>query len=552
MQTAFPYAAPGPTDQLYARAQSGADRFRSLLVGKARLDDDVFAAPSALDLRASTRRILTEGGDARIALDASGINAYGCPPQPDPELVALGSSTASVVSGPGFDAALALHVRLLREPQRHPFEVERVRQRIGALSGAIHVEGTELVLAASGTDILLIARQLTEGRAATPVIALMAEPAETGSGVPAALAGQHFAADTCSGQAVNKGTTAIVGTSHAAACVSLRRKDGTLRPIDEVDAEFTNLADQVMRGGGRCLLVLTDVSKTGLVAPSPACARRLSQRYPRAIEVLVDACQFRLSPSSVAAYLQDDFMVALTGSKFVTGPTFCGALLLPPAVARRARRVPLRALRPYSMRTHWPTSWSAANELPESTNTGLLLRWEAALTELTAFAALPSQFAETFLARWGAAVASRIADDSGLESLEVVGLHGYRAGTRWDCLQSIFPFLVVDPRQRKSRLHVNRGATLRLHHQLQGLGGNASRDRALLESGNSQRFQLGQPVACGERGGIPVSALRVCASVRTIVAASRSPDGIERAIDSAMRAFDRVAVLSAELATGDS
>ncbi len=495
---------------------------------------------------------MTEGGDARIALDASGINAYGCRPQPDPELVALGSSTASVVSGPGFEAALALHARLLREPQRHPFEVERLRQRIAALSGALHVEGTELVLAASGTDILLIARQLAEGPAAEPVIAVMSEAAETGSGVPAALAGLHFAADTCSGHTVGKGTTAIAGTSHAAACVSLRREDGSLRPIDEVDAEFTNLVDEVVRGGGRCLLVLTDVSKTGLVAPSPACARRLSQRYPHVLEVLVDACQFRLSPSSVAAYLQDGFMVALTGSKFVTGPTFCGALLLPPGVGQRVRRIPLRALRPYSTRMHWPANWSAANELPESVNTGLLLRWEAALAELTAFAALPPQFSETFLARWGGAIASRIADDPGLQALPVAGLQAYRSSRGWDCLQSIFPFLVIDRRLRESGGHVSRDATILLHRQLQGLGGHASRGRSLRESGQPLRFQLGQPVACGNRDGILVSALRVCASARGIVEASRSPDGIERAIDSSMRAFDRLAVLSRELLCSDN
>ena len=38
----------------------------------------------------------------RIQLDAAGDNQYGCAPYPDAELIAFGSSTASVVSGAGF------------------------------------------------------------------------------------------------------------------------------------------------------------------------------------------------------------------------------------------------------------------------------------------------------------------------------------------------------------------------------------------------------------------------------------------------------------------
>ncbi|MDP9125328.1 MAG: hypothetical protein M3N82_12140, partial [Pseudomonadota bacterium] len=155
---------PGPAPAAVRRRHAGR---RFPLV---RPDGNAFAGLLAIDIELSTRRSLTEGGDARIALDADGINAYGCRSLPDPELVALGSSTASVVSGPGFAAASALHVRLLSDPGCHASEVERVRRRIAAFSGALAADGTEVVLAASGTDILLIARQLAEGPRSAPVI----------------------------------------------------------------------------------------------------------------------------------------------------------------------------------------------------------------------------------------------------------------------------------------------------------------------------------------------------------------------------------------------
>ncbi len=532
---------PGPALAAVRRRHAGR---RFPLV---RPDGNAFAGLLAIDIELSTRRSLTEGGDARIALDADGINAYGCRSLPDPELVALGSSTASVVSGPGFAAASALHARLLSDPGCHASEVERVRCRIAAFSGALAADGTEVVLAASGTDILLIARQLAEGPRSAPVIAVMAEAAETGSGVPAALAGRHFAGDTCSGDPVDKGAPALGGATHPPACVPVRRADGTLRALDEVDAEFTYRVEEVVRAGGRCLLVLTDISKTGIIAPSPACARRLAGRFGQALEVLVDACQFRLAPESVAAYLQDDFMVAVTGSKFVTGPTFCGALLLPAAIARRVRAISLASLLPYSARAHWPATWEAAQVLPNVMNTGLLLRWEAALTDLAAFAALPTGFSETFLVRWGAAVAARIAADPGLEALPVAGLQGHRPVAAWDGLQTIFPFLVIDRPGSASRRHLGRDETSRLHRRLQGLGRHAPGQCSNPGQGESKRFQLGQAVACGERDGVPVSALRVCASARGIVEASLAPDGIARSIDAAMGALDRVAMLCREL-----
>ena len=62
----------------------------------------------------STTELLVEGGDARITLNMeNGTNKYGCRAYPDPSLIALGSSTASVISEQGFAAAEKLRDRLL-------------------------------------------------------------------------------------------------------------------------------------------------------------------------------------------------------------------------------------------------------------------------------------------------------------------------------------------------------------------------------------------------------------------------------------------------------
>ncbi|WP_317201750.1 hypothetical protein [Janthinobacterium sp.] len=279
---------------------------------------------------ASTAQLLVSGGDERILPDpASGRSRYGCGAVPEPDLVALGSSTASIISGPAFAAAAALRERCAEQLRsRAPEQVyaaQMARQRAALLDycGLDEGDGVAALLAASGTDIHLLAAQLCQ-----PRHSVMLDPSETGSGVPAALKGRHFSAHTAYGGAV--AADAALNDWHGGAfTLAPRREDGSLREPAEVDAECAAFVDQACDAGETVLLVLTDVSKTGLIVPSIATALALQKRWPQRLRVLVDACQFRLAPATVRAYLAQGLMVALTGSKFVSGPTFCGALLAP-------------------------------------------------------------------------------------------------------------------------------------------------------------------------------------------------------------------------------
>ena len=75
----------------------------------------------------------------------------------------------------------------------------------------------------------------------------------------------------------------------------------------------------------------------------------------------------RVSPHTLRAYLAHGFCVALTGSKFVAGPPFSGALLVPRTLARRLERQAMPpALGAYSARAEWPRGWTAARSRPIS------------------------------------------------------------------------------------------------------------------------------------------------------------------------------------------
>jgi hypothetical protein len=460
-------------------------------------------APVALP---PTAQMLVDGGDSRLILDPlRGTNKYGCRPFPDPDLAPFGSSTASIISEPAFRAAEQLRRRLQHaaavEPAHVTYarELQRLRGDLLRLCGLPRESGVEIVFAASGTDLHLIAAQLAAG-AGDRLAAITVESTETGGGVPTALAGRHFSTSTALGQSVIDNVSVAGADAVDVVAVAGRMADGTLRPASDVASEVAARAVAAIDAGSRVLLSLTDVSKTGMLSPGVGPALELQRRFGGALDVLVDGCQFRLAPATLQAYLAHGFMVAVTGSKFLTGPAFSGALFVPAALASRFKdQVLPTGLGAYAARGEWPASWAGADRLPELANYGLLLRWQAALTELEAFAALADADVAQFVAEFGGIVQVRLALDPHFEAVPtpLVARGAVSPAPSWDRLPTIFPFLL-----RQGSAYVSRSQTELVYTQL-----------------GVRRCQVGQPVACGRRDGAPVSALRLCLSARLIVQA---------------------------------
>ncbi|MGZ3377048.1 MAG: hypothetical protein ACXU8S_10665 [Phenylobacterium sp.] len=420
-------------------------------------------APDAAWAAQALSHWLVEGGDDRLLLDPeTGLNRYGCGPAPDDSLMAFGSSTASTISGTG---AAAVDDRLLRlgieeteaaawaagAPARNRPLPEACRQPPGSEE--------RLILSPSGTDALGLAAELVRGEARDePLAVILPEPAETGRGAPAALCPEG-----------------------APITVAVREADGRPRPVEAIDAEVAKICADEIGQGRRVLICLLDVSKTGLIAPSPAAARALKARHGERLSVLVDACQFRLGAASLAAYLDAGFDVAITGSKFLSGPTFSGALLRP-----SSRPVP--------------------PEAHEAASLGVLLRWEAALAEFDAFRAVPDAEVARIVEAFGAVVEAALDASPAFERLALPPLRRL-APHVWDDRPTIFSFL-----PRAGGRLLNSDETQSLFARLRGV-------------------RLGQPVRVGVRDGQAVSALRVALSARQIVAAARRPGALDALTD---------------------
>ena len=488
---------------------------------------DVAPAGRAADAWSSSfpplEQWLVDGGDTRLSLDAiSGLNKYGCAPRPQAGDFDFASSTASSVSPRGWAAAHALADRLAQTESRvwravtYGREMDRVRAELLTLCELGDMPGLDVIFAASGTDAHLLVADLVGDVTRRPLLCLAIEPEETGSGVPAALNRRHFSTVTAMGERVVPGESMGVGDGGYVSVAS-RRVDGSLRPSAEVAAELEGVIARADQAGRRVVLSVTDVSKTGLIAPDLETVVGLCWRYPDMLQVVIDACQFRLSPASLRAYLEHGFIVTVTGSKFLAGPCFSGAVFVPARQAKRLRaRRPSPGLTAYAAAAEWPSDWAAGNDLPEVANFGLLLRWEAALAELRAFRALDPLAVEGFLSRFAAAVTQRLTEDPAFEPLPLPRLDrsAIAAPGGWDVQQTIFPFLL-----RRGGRQLERAETEAAYRRL------AAPDIGV---------RLGQPVCCGERAGAAVSALRLCADAGLIVDALSGDGGgavIARALD---------------------
>jgi hypothetical protein len=506
------------------------------------------------DLLPSTARILASGGDERLDGQAgNGLNRYGVGSLPRPEVLAFASSTASDPSARGFASARAARLALVRALAHDWPDKEAMAATVSAATLEVKAfladffgadSPDHIILAASGTDCAMAATAMCALRG-SPVTIVLPGAEETGSGVPQAACGRHFAIRSAHGMTVEKDAV-VEGFSAQTACVpvAVREADGTPRQSRDVLADCTAQIEQAIRLGRRVLLYVLDVSKTGLVMPDAAGVEALCQRFPGQIDVLVDGCQARFLPEEAGAFLRRGWAVMVTGSKFYAGPPFCGALLLPQhwrqrlsgenEGARVAEAVTARAddmaeglpaalptgLGDYAWRSEWPAAPVAAC-LPEGFNAGLFLRWRGACAEMAAFTATPVQERQHRLDLFLSGVAEV------LTACPMVRLLASAPREHWTWEESILTFLVLAPSAREAD-HV-RPAVLdmdrsrRLHRWLQADlsayvpdGPGAIALRALV----AVPCHVGQPVAlpCEQAQGGIAGALRIAASARHVTA----------------------------------
>ncbi len=335
-------------------------------------------------LAAPTEALLLQGGDDRLVPNAgSAQNRYLCAPWPQPDIVSFSSCTASSISPAAQEEAEQARQDMFAAALHAPLDtvLDSASDQVTAelLSHFDAEDIAEAVIAASGTDAtLLLTGLLAAERPRETMTTVLMSPAETGSGVPEAVQGRHFAPCTASGAAVEKGG-AVDGFPPGLALVSvaLRTQEGLPRAPAAI-AAACEAAIEAAAQSGHVVLHAIDGSKTGLAAPHLLALDLLADRFKDKLDIVIDACQLRIEPETVRLYLQRGWPVLITGSKFFGAPGFCGAILFP---RKRFRRIAGAGRLPDGLGAY--ASVSEGRFSPRCP--GLLIRWAAALTSMRAF-----------------------------------------------------------------------------------------------------------------------------------------------------------------------
>ena len=233
-----------------------------------------------------------------------------------------------------------------------------------------------------------------------------------------------------------------------------RAKDGSV--VDTAAAMASAVADGAAAAAETSWVVrVVTGTKTGFTSSALDLPAQMAERA----FTVVDACQTRLQPSAVRAHLDAGAMVMVTGSKFMQGAAFSGAVLIPPALMTRlaagaASAPPL----PAGMADFFSTfevpaelgHWRA--QLHSMPNEGALARWHTALPQMERMAAVGDARRTALEEAWTAGVVSLVEASGNLEVLTtemgIVSIRckkadgsGYHA---MDDLRRVHPWLASD------------------------------------------------------------------------------------------------------------
>jgi len=498
------------------------------------------------DLFATLDDLLGCGGDPRLMLDPiARVNDYGCGVMPSPQTLSFSSSTASTISERAYERAGLAREELMRSAIAVGLEealetrIEEMREELKSHLGLGATE-VDVAFSPSGTDSQLHALFVTRALLGEAITTILVGSDQTGSGTAYTARGRHFNRFTASGTVVRKDTS-IAGLE--ADCITLPLADATgLKPRADADLAVIEAIEAAVARGARVLLQIMDASKLGWHAPSEACLDEISRRWPGQVQVVVDACQMRLSRRRLETYLDRGYMVLITGSKFFGGPAFSGALLFPATLVRSFEHAEGIAggLVDYASRSDWPkrlTRWRSRFE--SRPNIGQWLRWEAALSEMTTYYGLPAAFRTLALRELGRTIASLIALSPSLRPVPC-GVNGSDAEDEEFAQATIFPFTV----HRDGDVLSATNCRL-LHRALMRDCGELFSDSPADRAIAAQPCLVGQPVRIERQGAAPTAVLRLCVGARLVAEAWSSDEGA--AHQNLLHAADRVAGIIAKI-----
>mmetsp|Transcript_10525 Transcript_10525/g.24948 ORF Transcript_10525/g.24948 Transcript_10525/m.24948 type:complete len:1196 (+) Transcript_10525:129-3716(+) len=417
-------ARPSLSRGLHTKSATGRRAFSTLPVQKFEEEPYESAKAKGFD---DFEAMLTCGGDDRSLILDSSTNKYHIKPQPvDPAHVFRGSCTGNPPTQRGYDAAKKLYEQLSAMPSGSldaAIGDVFADQRSRIAKNLELEEGTEVIIVPSGSDAeylpLAIAKAI---KGDVPISNGVTQLQEIGAGTAPASVGEYFSTHAPLKGKLDEGTKYLSGfESFDGIAVPAREKNGEVVDASQKMEEFV-AATQAK--GSYPIVHGVFGGKTGVrdeTMPGSMDAGETSLG-------VVDACQGRFSLDELHEWLKQDSIVLYTSSKFYQAPPFCGAVIIPPAIAEKLRAAPapepkemfsIDGLGGFLTDKELPEcleNWKPLLAKDDSANLGLALRWEAGLAGMEALASIPDGQRTEAYQEWAGSVSSMVNERSELDA----------------------------------------------------------------------------------------------------------------------------------------
>ncbi|MBC76073.1 MAG: hypothetical protein CME64_08660 [Halobacteriovoraceae bacterium] len=387
------------------------------LVSDIKSDEDWLYMPTFL--------LLSQGGDDRSTIDPNTLkNKYHTSTLPLYDYQ-RSSCTSSSVSLETYLHIEQNHFELMAAHAIGELDKETLlhKQRDEIFSfyvSPLIKEKVSLISTPSGTDVEFLCTWLGLSRHEElfkkehkKVCVFVNGDLEVGSGTKLAAGLNHFSGRAPIGHDLKKGENVVDDSNLDVIVQSFHTRDEQTNVINSKASE-QKLYDKVKEQVEDDRVVVfhyVHASKTGVCIPSYDMAMKIKKDFGDKVVMIVDAAQMRLRSDSVEQYLELGMNVIVTGSKFIGGAPFSGALLLNEHDTKTLIESKMELPSEYDQyfdefgineifkRSPSSKTWS---------NWGLYMRWEVALHEMKQFDSIPVEFSNLFILKWGKRVEKMI------------------------------------------------------------------------------------------------------------------------------------------------
>jgi hypothetical protein len=358
--------------------------------------------------------LLSLGGDDRSVLDFDTLkNKYNTSTLPDTD-IKRSNCTSSSTSREAYLQLENQHFKLMAQWAQETLDIRKFH-------GDLHYKVFEyfvnrekhehylFCLTPSGTDVEYLATWLGLCRSKElygdqgKVSVFINGAQEVGSGTAMAAQLKHFSDLTPIGKDSLKGHP-IEASFDDIALESFATRDAKTDIISgqmhlkEIDLKIKSCIEKKTVP----VVHYVHASKTGLSVPGFSVIRELKQTYGDQIIIIVDAAQLRLQPQAIEDYLNFDFNIIVTGSKFIGAPPFCGGLIINSTEKKTLEdtRLVLETGADQYFDSYCLPREIKRNQSVIWYNWGQSFRWKVATYEMSRIDDIPESFKDALIQRW--------------------------------------------------------------------------------------------------------------------------------------------------------